>query len=92
MRKRIWRFARSKYPITDRLPWWLVTVKVILFPLEFFYWYMNRHTGYQICIDAWKIDGVVYSSETLEELANGNGKLFRIKRIDGYVTVSEVRE
>ena len=61
MRDVIWNWVRSKIPEGMILPWWALTVRAVLYPLDFFYWRMCQSRGYQWQSDTWLIEGVTYT-------------------------------
>lgn len=85
MRNIIWRWVRSKYPEGMVLPSWMLMVRAALYPLEVFYWHMNKTRGYQWTSDTWVIDGVTYSAEALRWMAKAHGETYRISRSNGGV-------
>ena len=58
MRNTIWNAVRSKVPEGMILPWWALTARAVLFPLDFLFWRMSQTRGYQWQNDTWLIDGV----------------------------------
>ena len=72
MKNKLWHWIRKKCikhaPIDCLLPWWLLVIKIILFPLDSFYWHMSKSRGYQVMSDSWIIDGVVYPSLELQRI------------------------
>lgn len=80
MRKEIWMRARAKHPEGMILPWWLLVLLAVLFPLDFFYWRMSKTRGYQYQSDTWLIEGVVYSGVALRQLAKAQGEIYRVTR------------
>jgi hypothetical protein len=69
------------------MPWWALTVRAILYPLDFFYWRMSRATGYQFETDTWIIEGVTWSASALRFLAHADGDIIRVTRIGQSVHV-----
>jgi len=90
MRDMIWNAVRSKVPEGMILPWWALTVRAVLYPLEFFYWRMSQHTGYQWQNDTWLIEGVTYSGAALRCLAAAQGETYRVTRTGETVTLERV--
>jgi len=91
MRNKIWKLVRSKIPEGMMLPWWALSVRAVLFPLDFFYWRMSQATGYQWQNDTWLIAGITYSGESLRLLAESQGEVYRITRTGDVVTLERVR-
>ena len=87
MRDRVWKFVTRKQPEGMLLPWWLLTVRAILYPLDFFYWKLSRTRGYQLETDIWHIEGVKYSGAALRALANAQGEIYKITRTGDVVTL-----
>lgn len=90
MRDIIWNAVRSKVPGGMILPWWALTVRAVLFPLDFFYWRMSKTTGYQLENDTWLIGGVTYSAKALWLLARAQGETYRVTRTGEKVTMELV--
>ena len=90
MRNMIWSAVRSKVPEGMILPWWALTVRAVLYPLDFFYWRMSRRTGYQWQNDTWLIEGVTYSGAALRHLAAAQGETYRVTRAGETVTLERV--
>lgn len=83
MREKIWCWVRSNIPEGAVVPPWMLIVRAVLFPLDFFYWHMNKTRGYQWTNDTWVIGGVTYSAEALRWMAKAVGETYRITRRDG---------
>ena len=90
MRYQIWDWLRAKHPEGMMLPLWLLTARAVLFPLEFFYWRMNKAEGYQYESDTWLIAGVTYSGKALRLLAKAQGETYRVTRNGETVTLERV--
>ena len=50
------------------LPQWLIIIRAILFPIGFFYYYFNKHNGYDVCTDIWNINKMKFSNEFFVDL------------------------
>jgi len=87
MRDKVWNAVRSKVPEGMILPWWALTVRAVLYPLDFFYWCMSKQTGYQWQNDTWLIEGVTYSGAALRHLAAAQGETYRVTRTGETVTL-----
>lgn len=92
MRRAIWDAVCSKLEAGCILPWWALAVHAVLFPLRMFYWAMSRAEGYQFRTDTWLIEGVEYSGEALVILANSQGVVYRIDRVNGVVTLTRIEQ
>lgn len=92
LRARLWRLATSRQTEGAMLPPWLLLVRAILYPCDFFYWWMNSTRGYQVGTDTWIIEGVRYSGRALKELANAQGETYRITRSGECVTLTRVKD
>ena len=92
MRDTIWKWVRMNLQEGALLPWWALTVRAILFPLDFFYWKMSKASGYQAETDTWKINGVIYSSFALHLLSKSQGETYRITRTGRTVTLERVSD
>lgn len=90
MREAIWNWVRSGIPEGTILPWWALTVRAVLYPLDFLYWRMSKNRGYQYERDCWLIDGVTYSGEALRWLAKAQGETYRVTRTGETVTLERV--
>ena len=90
MRNMIWNAVRSKVPEGTIIPWWALSVRAVLFPLDFFYWRMSKTTGYQCQNDTWLINGVTYSAEALRRMAKAHGETYRVTRTGETVTLERV--
>lgn len=90
MRDMIWNAVRSRVPEGMILPWWALTVRAMLYPMDFFYWHMSQTTGYQLQSDTWLINGVAYSGDSLRLLAKAQGETYRVTRTGETVTLERV--
>lgn len=90
MRDKVWNVVRSNVPEGMILPWWALTVRAALYPLEFFYWRMSKQTGYQWQNDTWLINGVTYSGKALRLIAKAQGETYRVTRAGETVTLEQV--
>lgn len=90
MRDTIWQWLRAGYPAGRMLPWWMVCVRALLYPVDFAYWRLGRDRGYQIESDMWLIGGVRYSSAALHELSLSHGRCYRVTRVGDVVEFEEV--
>jgi len=86
----VWNLVRRKVPEGMILPWWALTVRAALYPLEFFYWRMSQQAGYQWQNDTWLINGVTYSGEAMRWLAKAQGETYRVSRTGETVTLERV--
>ena len=91
MRDKIWMSVRSKLPEGSLLPWWAITMRAILFPLDFFFWRMSQTRGYQCESDTWRIEGVTYSAVAMRWLAKAQGETYRVTRTGETVTLERVQ-
>jgi hypothetical protein len=90
MRNEIWNAVRSKVPEGMILPWWALTTRAVLFPLDFLFWRMSHARGYQWQNDTWLIEGVTYSGAALRRLAGAQGEMYRVTRTGETVTLERV--
>ena len=90
MRDKVWNVVRSNVPEGMILPWWALTVRAALYPLEFFYWRMSQRTSYQWQNDTWLINGVTYSGKALRLIAKAQGETYRVTRTGETVTLERV--
>ena len=94
MRKKIWRFIRSKiFKIGEGVvcPKWLAWVRYILFPIVSIRYCPNADPRYEPWNDEFCIFGVRYTGELFRSLAKdgiAEDQWFRvIKREDGVITI-----
>ena len=90
MRDYLWKLATAKHPECMILPRWLIMIRAILYPLDFFYWKMGENRGYQWQSNTWDIHGVRYTDEALRTLAEAQGETYRITRNGECVTLERV--
>jgi len=62
------------------LPWWLVAIRAMLFPIDTLYWRLSQSRGYQPYSDTWLIDGVRLSSNAIAQLPKHVGRCFLVTR------------
>lgn len=92
MRDMLWDAVRSKVPEGMILPWWALTARAVLYPLDFLFWRISQTRGYQWQDDTWLIEGVTYSATALRLLAKAQGETYRVTRTGETVTLDvEVR-
>ena len=90
MRNLIWTFlVRNRQPGVV-MPKWLLLIRALLSPLDFFYWYMNRNNGYQWETDIWLINGIKYSNQALKRIADSKGKTFTIYNQNDVLLFKEI--
>ncbi|MDD5151463.1 MAG: hypothetical protein PHC28_13475 [Flavobacterium sp.] len=90
MRYKIFRWFKSKSKVEhgEIVPTWLFFIKIILFPEQFLYYYIGKHTGYDFNTDTWNIHGIRYSDELLGDLGMlYNGLFTVVKRENGCITI-----
>ena len=90
MRNNIWDWIIARLSEGQRLPWWALATRAILFPLDFFYWQFSRAVGYQWESDTWLIEGIRYSGRMLRLLSKSQGELYLVTRIGEIVTIERV--
>jgi len=61
MRRKIWKYFRSKYHHAQVLPTHMMVLYAILFPLDFFYWKYSKAVGYDMTTDRWTIAETEFS-------------------------------
>lgn len=86
----LWQYARSNIPEGQILPRWALAVRAVLFPLQFFYWRMSGHIGYQWDRDVWLIDGICFSGSSLCNLAASNGRIYEFLIQGDVLIIQEV--
>ena len=93
MRKIIWEWFRSSIPEGQILSPWLLSVRAILFPLDFFYWRMSMTRGYRLEDDTWLIEGIRFPSHSLSNLSKMDGSLLKVVcKEDGIVKIKVVED
>ncbi len=92
MRDIIWNAVRSKVPEGTFYPWWALTVRAVLYPLDFLFWRMEKSRGYQLENDTWLIYGITYSGAALRWMATAHGETYRITRTGNTVSLELVRD
>ena len=90
MRKSIWLLLTSKLIEGRILPWWALSARAVLFPLDFFYWRMSGTRGYQWQTDVWIIEGVKFSGNAIVQLSKAQGEIFRITSSGDVMTVEYI--
>lgn len=90
MRDMIWNAVRAKVQEGMMLPWWALTARAVLYPLDFLFWRMSQTRGYQWQNDTWMIEGVTYSGAALRYLAKAQGETYRVTRTGDTVTLERV--
>lgn len=90
MKDMIWNAVRSNVPEGMILPWWALTVRAVLYPLDFFYWRMSKTKGYQWEKDTWLIEGVTYSRSALRLLSKATGETYRVTRTVDTLTLERL--
>lgn len=81
LREKIWSKVLDYVdtPIGMRLPTWVLAVRAILYPLDFFYWKLDRLRGYQADKDSLIVEGLEYPVEIFRELRRSRGGVYEIK-------------
>ena len=90
MRDKLWQFAIAKHPEGEILSRWLLVIRALLYPVDSFYWRMNRTRGYQWESDIWIIEGVKYTGAALRAFANAQGETYKITRTGECVTLEKI--
>ena len=90
MRDKLWKLVTARHPEAMILPKWLLVIRAILYPLDFFFWKMSNSRGYQWQSNTWNIHGVKYTDEALRDLAKSQGETYRITRVGEYVTLERL--
>ena len=90
MRCAIWNWLRSNHPEGSVLPFRLLIVRSLLYPLDFLRWRLGMNTGYQFESDTWTIYGVRYSAIALLMLAKAEGEVYRVTRTGDTVSLERV--
>lgn len=90
-RLRLWSFFLRWHTVGTLLPWWLVAIRAVLFPLSFFYWRLSKHNGYQYETDSWLIHGVRYSGDFFRTFSLPSGdRVFRFARENETIIIEQV--
>lgn len=80
MRDRLWNWIRASRPACEIIPWWMLLIRFLLFPIDTLYWRLSSSRGYQPEYDTWLIDGVRWSSHALARLPKHVGRVFFVTR------------
>ncbi len=76
-------------PQGERLPWWGIALRWVLFPLGTLYWWYSGRNGYCLNRHTWMIGGIEYSFHSLRLLATArDGQRFRVVRHGPLICVS----
>jgi len=92
MRKKLWRWVLRNHEEGTLLHKWQIFIRIVLFPLETFYYFMNKSHGYQVEMDLWIIDGIKISGEFFRCLTNDMGKFRIIKRGNSIVILERLND
>lgn len=46
----------------------MIIIRIVLFPINFFYYYYNKHNGYDVYRDIWNINGFKFSNEFFADI------------------------
>jgi len=90
MRNFIWRWLTSRQEPGALLGRKMLIARAVLYPLDTFYWRMNRTRGYQWQSDTWIIEGVRYTGKALRDLARSQGETYRIERVNDYIVLKKL--
>jgi len=90
IREEIFRSVTRNVPEGVIPPRWALIIRAVLFPLDAFYWHMNKSRGYRWDNDTWSIYGVTYSGKGLKLLAQATGETYRITRTGETLTFERV--
>ncbi len=74
------------------LPAWLLTIRAILFPLDFIAWKAGKKHGYIWSENVWVIHGKEYSDELFLHFSVGGNELFKIIENDNVVCIEKIKE
>ena len=80
IRSKIWRRAVKNIPEGPPLPWWALTARAVLYPLDFLFCPLHMVPGYHPVTDTWLIEGVRYSGAAMRWLAQAQGETYRVTR------------
>ena len=90
MRDQLWKLAKAKHPEGMILPRWLLVIRAMLYPLDFFYWKMSESRGYHWQSNTWSIHGVKYTDDALQALAKAQGETYRITKTGECVSLERL--
>lgn len=88
IRQSIWQWSRSGMSPGQILPWWRVAFRVVLFPIDSFYWRYSQRRGYDVITDTWNLYGVRCSGRELRELFVGRGRILYVHRHGDKIVLS----
>ena len=72
------------------VPWWLLLVYTMLFPLGGLKVFLDRACGFDYLRLVWKIHGIEFSDLLFVRLATANGELYRFTTVNGVVTIERI--
>jgi len=95
LKQKIWYWFVEKIAKVkegEMYPLYLRVLYFFVFPLRWLRWKLNEKEGYQPYRDLWIIGGQEYSGAFFRFLNYKENKLFRIKKVNDYITIEEVKE
>ena len=90
-RNRLWFWCIRNHDMGCILPWYLVLARAVIYPVESFQWFVCTNSKYDIRTDTYQIGGVRFSYKFLMVLAQADGGLYQITRVNDNVVVTEAR-
>lgn len=92
VRHELWGWIRASRPACEIIPWWLLLIRFLLFPIDTLYWRLSSSRGYQPDTDTWLIDGVRWSSYAIARLPQDVGRVFLVTRNGDDLTFVRIPE
>jgi hypothetical protein len=91
-RRKLWNNIREDLgpPEGCFLPWWMLLVYTLLFPLSALKWFLFRPSGFDYLHLTWKIHGIEVSDSFFSSLAVADGELYRFTTVNGVVTIERM--
>ena len=88
-RRKLWNNIREDLgpPEGFVMPWWLLLVYTLFFPLSALKWFLDRSCGFDYLRLTWKIHGIEFSDQLFSRLAVADGELYRFTTVNGVVTI-----
>jgi hypothetical protein len=77
LRNKLWQLIVGHYSEGTILPTHILAIRVLLYPLDSFYWYMSNDRGYDWKTDTWNICGLKVSSGTIKKLGDAQGEVYQ---------------
>jgi len=83
-------FDVFKLKLGQMLPWYMIALRYVLFPVDTLYWRLSQTRGYQLRSNSWLIEGCHFSNYFFQMLCREKTPTcwFRVvKRENGYIEI-----